>query len=83
MQLKFLFELLDLNESGSFNREDIFDLLEMMMGSKVDEEQLHQIADRMIAEADSNQDGTVNLKEFRKATMELDIEGSMSFVSFR
>ncbi len=46
------------------------------------EDQLHQIAERIVREADKDGDGTVTLAEFEEATKELDVEGRMSFISF-
>ncbi|TRY79139.1 hypothetical protein TCAL_13725 [Tigriopus californicus] len=81
-KLKLLFRLADSNEDGSICKEDLFELLEMMMGAKVGEEQLHLIVDRVLSEADEDQDGLINLNEFRKVTKDLDVETKLSFISF-
>lgn len=81
-KLKLLFALADSNEDGNVCKEDLFELLEMMMGAKLGEEQLKLIVDRVLSEADEDQDGLINLDEFRKVTKHLDIESELSFISF-
>jgi hypothetical protein len=34
-QVRYLFNMLDSNDHGTFSKEDVYDLLEMMMGAKV------------------------------------------------
>ncbi|XP_059084845.1 calcineurin B homologous protein 1-like isoform X2 [Tigriopus californicus] len=81
-KLKLLFSLVDSNEDGSICKEDLFELLEMMMGAKLGEEQLHLIVDRVLSEADEDQDGLISLDEFRKVTEDLDVQTELSFISF-
>lgn len=82
-KLKFLYSLMDGNKDGKVDREDIFDVLELMMGAKVDTEQLNLIAARIIDEADTNHDGVISIHEFQKITEELEVGVKMSFISFR
>ena len=47
------------------------------------DEQLHLITAKMIEESDTKGDGFITLDEFSAVIKELDVEGNMSFISFR
>ena len=46
-------------------------------------EQVVYIADRLIAESDTDNDGVVSFDEFKAAVGDLDIERKMAFVGFK
>ena len=47
------------------------------------EDQVVQIADRVLVEADADNDGYLSFEEFEAATKELDVEKEMSFLSLQ
>jgi hypothetical protein len=46
-------------------------------------DQLEHIVDRVIAEADTNEDGFISFDEFEKAITKLDVEQKMAFIGFK
>ncbi len=46
-------------------------------------DQLEHIVDRVIAEADINEDGFISFEEFEKAISKLDVEQKMAFIGFK
>eukprot|EP00095_Tigriopus_kingsejongensis_P010917 snap_masked-scaffold238_size242079-processed-gene-0.0 protein:Tk10917 transcript:snap_masked-scaffold238_size242079-processed-gene-0.0-mRNA-1 annotation:"calcineurin b homologous protein 1" len=81
-KLQLLFNLADSNNDGFVCKEDLYELLEMMMGAKLGEEQLNLIVDRVLTEADTDTDGKMSLPEFREVTKNLKIEAELAFISF-
>ncbi|XP_025772429.1 calcineurin B homologous protein 2 [Puma concolor] len=53
-------------------------VLRLMVGVQVTEEQLESIADRTVQEADEDGDGAVSFLEFTKSLEKMDIEQKMS-----
>lgn len=71
-----------LQKTGQIKHEEIFEILEMMVGVHVSHDQLVMIADRIVNEADKTEDGSICFEEFQEALADLDFEGKMAFVSF-
>jgi len=46
-------------------------------------DQLEHIVDRVIAEADTNEDGFISFEEFQTAISKLDVEQKMAFIGFK
>ena len=46
-------------------------------------DQLEHIVDRVVAEADTNEDGFISFEEFQAAISKLDIEQKMAFIGFK
>uniref|UniRef100_A0A0N5AHF8 EF-hand domain-containing protein n=1 Tax=Syphacia muris TaxID=451379 RepID=A0A0N5AHF8_9BILA len=78
-KLLFAFTMYDLNKSGTITRDEFRTILMMMIGKDVPSEQLNEIAERTMQEADQNQDGNITFEEFKKAMEKTDIEQKMSF----
>ncbi|XGW17471.1 hypothetical protein V3C99_002236 [Haemonchus contortus] len=78
-KLRFAFTMYDLNKSGTITKDEFKDILQMMIGANVPEEQVNSIADRTMREADKDGDGCITFAEFCHAMEKTDIEQKMSF----
>ncbi|XP_078103272.1 calcineurin B homologous protein 2 isoform X1 [Sander vitreus] len=77
-KLKFAFQLYDQDRDGKISREELLQVLRMMLEMQVTEEQLQSIAERAIQEADLDQDDAISFDEFRKSLEKVDIDHKMN-----
>nr|XP_031543133.1 calcineurin B homologous protein 2 [Vicugna pacos] len=77
-KLRFAFQLYDLDRDGKISRHEMLQVLRLMVGVQVTEEQLESIADRTVQEADEDGDGAVSFLEFAKSLEKMNIEQKMS-----
>nr|XP_008536013.1 PREDICTED: calcineurin B homologous protein 2 [Equus przewalskii] len=77
-KLRFAFQLYDLDRDGKISRHEMLQVLRLMVGVQVTEEQLESIAERTVQEADEDGDGAVSFLEFAKSLEKMDIEQKMS-----
>ncbi|XP_027804336.1 calcineurin B homologous protein 2 [Marmota flaviventris] len=77
-KLRFAFQLYDLDQDGKISRHEMLQVLRLMVGVQVTEEQLESITDRTVQEADEDGDGAVSFLEFTKSLEKMDIEQKMS-----
>ncbi|XP_051814034.1 calcineurin B homologous protein 2 [Acanthochromis polyacanthus] len=77
-KLKFAFQLYDQDRDGKVSREELLQVLRMMLEMQVTEEQLQSIAERAIQEADLDRDDAISFDEFKKSLEKVDIEHKMS-----
>lgn len=77
-KLKFAFKMYDLNKDNKISRDELLQVLHMMVGANISEEQLGSIADRTILEADLDHDGSISFDEFCKVMEKVDVEQKMS-----
>ncbi|TRY98339.1 hypothetical protein DNTS_025961 [Danionella cerebrum] len=66
-KLLFAFRLYDLDRDDKISRDELLQVLRMMVGVNISDEQLGSIADRTIQEADTNGDMCISFNEFTKA----------------
>ncbi|GMR42905.1 hypothetical protein PMAYCL1PPCAC_33503 [Pristionchus mayeri] len=78
-KLRFAFTMYDLNKSETITKDEFKNILQMMIGSNVSEDQVNSIADRTMREADKDNDGYITFQEFCHAMEKTDIEQKMSF----
>ncbi|KAF7487614.1 Calcineurin B homologous protein 1 [Sarcoptes scabiei] len=77
-KLRFAFKMYDLDGDEKISREELLAVLHMMVGSNISTEQLANIADRTIMEADKDGDQCITFSEFCKTLERTDVEGKMS-----
>uniref|UniRef100_A0A8C2EDL0 Calcineurin-like EF-hand protein 1 n=1 Tax=Cyprinus carpio TaxID=7962 RepID=A0A8C2EDL0_CYPCA len=65
-KLLFAFRLYDLDRDDKISRDELLQVLRMMVGVNISDEQLGSIADRTIQEADTNGDMSISFSEFTK-----------------
>uniref|UniRef100_A0A8C7G3N7 Calcineurin like EF-hand protein 1 n=1 Tax=Oncorhynchus kisutch TaxID=8019 RepID=A0A8C7G3N7_ONCKI len=65
-KLLFAFQLYDLDRDDKISRDELLQVLRMMVGVNISDEQLGSIADRTIQEADQNGDNSISFNEFIK-----------------
>ncbi|XP_078097761.1 calcineurin B homologous protein 2 [Mustelus asterias] len=77
-KLRFAFQLYDQDKDGKISREELIQVLRMMLEAQVTEDQLESITDRTIQEADMDGDGAISFEEFRKSLENINLEHKMS-----
>ncbi|XP_069342043.1 calcineurin B homologous protein 2 [Eulemur rufifrons] len=77
-KLRFAFQLYDLDGDGKISWKEMLQVLRLMVGVQVTEEQLESITDRTVQEADEDGDGAVSFLEFAKSLEKMDVEQKMS-----
>jgi len=77
-KLRFAFKMYDINDDDKIHHNEILDVLHMMVGSNISEEQLIGIANRTLEEADRDRDNYITFDEFCKALENTDVEQTMS-----
>ncbi|ESO01315.1 hypothetical protein HELRODRAFT_81905 [Helobdella robusta] len=77
-KLKFAFRMYDLDGDNKISRDELINILHMMVGANISEDQLGSIADRTLVEADCNEDGSICFDEFVKIMSKVDVEQKMS-----
>ncbi|XP_054707409.1 calcineurin B homologous protein 1-like [Uloborus diversus] len=77
-KLRFAFKMYDLDDDNKISRDELLAVLHMMVGANISEEQLANIADRTIVEADSDGDHMISFEEFCASLERTDVEEKMS-----
>ncbi|XP_032870299.1 calcineurin B homologous protein 2-like [Amblyraja radiata] len=77
-KLRFAFQLYDQDRDGKISRDELYQVLFMMMEAEVTEDQLDNIIDRTIQEADQDGDGTISFEDFKKSLEKVNLEHKMS-----
>ncbi|XP_045398760.1 calcineurin B homologous protein 2 [Lemur catta] len=77
-KLRFAFQLYDLDGDGKISWQEMLQVLRLMVGVQVTEEQLESITDRTVQEADEDGDGAVSFLEFAKSLEKMNVEQKMS-----
>ncbi|KAH0587083.1 Calcineurin subunit B [Termitomyces sp. 'cryptogamus'] len=63
-KLRFAFKVYDVDRDGYISNGELFLVLKMMVGSNLKDQQLQQIVDKTILEADKDGDGKLSFDEF-------------------
>jgi serine/threonine-protein phosphatase 2B regulatory subunit len=82
-KLKFAFKVYDIDRDGYISNGELFIVLKMMVGSNLKDQQLQQIVDKTIMEADLDKDGKISFEEFVKMVGNTDVSMSMTLGEFR
>lgn len=77
-KLKFAFKVYDIDRDGYISNGELFIVLKMMVGSNLKDQQLQQIVDKTIMEADKDGDGKISFEEFTHMVENTDVSMSMT-----
>lgn len=77
-KLRFAFKVYDIDRDGYISNGELFVVLKMMVGNNLKDQQLQQIVDKTIMEADLDQDGKISFEEFTKMVVNTDVSMSMT-----
>ncbi|CAD7093484.1 unnamed protein product [Hermetia illucens] len=77
-KLRFAFKMYDLDNDGVISRDELLNILHMMVGANISQDQLISIAERTILEADQCGQGKISFEDFCKALERTDVEQKMS-----
>ena len=77
-KLRFAFKVYDIDRDGYISNGELFIVLKMMVGSNLKDQQLQQIVDKTIMEADHDKDGRISFEEFTKMVETMDVSMSMT-----
>jgi len=81
-KIKFAFKVYDIDGDDFISNGELFQVLKMMVGNNLTEEQLQQIVDKTILEGDKDKDGKISYTEFKNMIPNIDeIEDKMT-ISF-
>lgn len=72
------FRMYDLDDDETISRDELLNILHMMVGANISETQLNSIAERTILEADQSGSGKITFDDFCKALERTDVERKMS-----
>lgn len=81
-KLRFAFKVYDIDRDGYISNGELFIVLKMMVGSNLKDQQLQQIVDKTIMEADLDKDGKISFEEFTKMVETTDVSMSMTLGKF-
>ncbi|KAI1201031.1 calcineurin, beta subunit [Nemania serpens] len=81
-KLQFAFKVYDIDRDGYISNGELFIVLKMMVGSNLKDQQLQQIVDKTIMEADLDKDGRISFEEFTKMVENTDVSMSMTLNQF-
>lgn len=77
-KLEFAFKIYDLDNDGKISKDDLMQVLHMMVGMNISDEQLGGIADRAIKDADADKDGVISFDELKRVMENVDMNAKMS-----
>lgn len=66
------------NKDGYISNGDLFQVMKMMVGENLSPEQLQQLVDRQMVQADKDRDGKLSYDEFKDAVKGLGISDQLS-----
>jgi serine/threonine-protein phosphatase 2B regulatory subunit len=81
-KLRFAFKVYDIDRDGYISNGELFIVLKMMVGSNLKDQQLQQIVDKTIMEADKDHDGKISFDEFTNMVETTDVTISMTLDQF-
>jgi len=81
-KLRFAFKVYDMDRDGYISNGELFIVLKMMVGNNLKDQQLQQIVDKTIMEADKDRDGKICFEEFKEMVQTTDIAMSMTLDQF-
>ena len=64
-RLRFFFQIYDIDQDGFVNDSELFVILKMVVKGVLSDDQVQQIVEKVIEEADRDKDGKLSMEEFR------------------
>uniref|UniRef100_A0A182XV11 EF-hand domain-containing protein n=2 Tax=Anopheles stephensi TaxID=30069 RepID=A0A182XV11_ANOST len=77
-KLRFAFKMYDLDDDETISRDELLNILQMMVGANISQDQLNSIAERTIVEADTVGVGKISFEDFCRALERTEVEQKMS-----
>lgn len=77
-KLRFAFQIYDMDRDGFISNGELFSVLKLMTGNNLTPQQLQQIVDKTIREADKNGDGRIDFDEFRAFVARTDVANQLT-----
>ncbi|KAK7208371.1 hypothetical protein BZA70DRAFT_273552 [Myxozyma melibiosi] len=81
-KLRFAFNVYDIDRDGFISNGELFIVMKMMVGNNLKDQQLQQIVDKTIMEADKDGDGKISYREFVDMVANTDIAQKMTLDMF-
>ncbi|POY72945.1 calcineurin family phosphoesterase [Rhodotorula taiwanensis] len=76
-KLRFAFKVYDMDRDGYISNGELYLVLKMMVGNNLKDQQLQQIVDKTMMEADQDGDGKLSFDEFKDMVASTDIAKQM------
>ncbi len=76
VKLKFLFSIYDRDKDNKINKEELLQILNMLVGANLPDEQMNAIAERTIEEISDDQD--ITFEKFCETLAKIDVDDKMS-----
>lgn len=77
-KLKFAFKIFDIDNDGYISNGELFVVLKMMIGENISDNDLQDLVDRTITEADVEYDQRISFEEFVNVIKTTDVEKSLT-----
>lgn len=77
-KLNFAFKIYDIDRDGYIGNGELFIVMKMMVGKNLQDEELQQIVDKTMMEADMDGDGKLSFEEFKNAVDSRAIANSLT-----
>ncbi|KAI8050259.1 calcineurin subunit B [Syncephalis plumigaleata] len=81
-KLRYAFKVYDMDRDGFISNGELFLVLKMMVGNNLKDQQLQQIVDKTIMEADKDGDGHISFEEFCSFVETTDVAKQLTLDAF-
>lgn len=81
-KLRFAFKVYDIDRDGYISNGELYIVLKMMVGKNLEDEQLQQLVDKTILDADQDGDGKLSFAEFKKAVADTEVARALTLTQF-
>lgn len=81
-KLKFAFKIYDIDRDGFVGNGELYIVMKMMVGKNLQDEELQQIVDKTMMEADLDGDGRLSFEEFKNAVDSTTIASALTLNNF-
>jgi Ca2+-binding EF-hand superfamily protein len=80
-KLRFVFKIYDVDNDGFISTKDLNQVLKMLVGENLDEQQLNTISNKTILEGDKDGDDQLSFEEFCETFSNFDVINKMGIKS--